>query len=115
MSLSITSSPHTSLAAAAPAQTGLPTAAQTVLQAKATGPSDKEARATFDQFVGEAFYGQLLSAMRKTQDKPAYFHGGRAEEMFQAQLDQTISQDLAKTNAGNLTEGMYQLFRLTRS
>lgn len=84
-------------------------------QAPAMSPDDKEARATFDQFVGEAFYGQMLSSMRKTVEKPAYFHGGRAEEMFQSQMDQYLAQDMARSNAGNLTEGMYQLFRLTRS
>ncbi|MBX7167075.1 MAG: rod-binding protein [Pirellulales bacterium] len=104
---------------------GLPSALDTYARLSAAPPAadaaklaragEQEERAAFDQFVGEAFYGQLLGAMRKTVGKAAYFNGGRAEEMFQGQLDQTLSQDLARNNAGGLTEGMYQLFRLTRS
>ena len=46
----------------------------------------------FTQFVGEAFYGQMLKSMRSTVGKPAYFNGGHAEEVFQGQLDQTMAQ-----------------------
>jgi flagellar protein FlgJ len=72
-------------------------------------------RETFDQFVGETFYGQMLASMRKTQAKPAYFHGGRAEEIFQGQLDQVLSEQLAKANAGTLSGPMFELFSLQRS
>jgi len=73
-----------------------------------------EVREQFDQFVGEVFFGQMLSAMRKTVGKPAYFHGGRAEEVFQGQLDQTIAQDLAKTTGKQFTDSMFALSALTR-
>ncbi len=49
-------------------------------------------RKAFDAFVGETFFGQLLHSMRKTVGKPAYFNGGRAEEIFQQQLDQVLAQ-----------------------
>jgi peptidoglycan hydrolase FlgJ len=71
-------------------------------------------REAFDQFVGETFYGQMLASMRKTQGKPAYFHGGRAEEVFQGQLDQVLSEQLAKANAGALSGPMFKLFTLQR-
>ncbi|HEU0068949.1 MAG TPA: hypothetical protein VFQ26_06760, partial [Nitrospiraceae bacterium] len=48
--------------------------------------ADNRLREVFDEFVGQSFYQQLLGAMRKTVNKPAYFHGGRAEEVFQGQL-----------------------------
>jgi hypothetical protein len=75
----------------------------------------KELRETFDQFVGEAFYGQLLGAMRKTVDKPAYFYGGRAEEIFQGQLDQTLAQEMTKASANTFTGPMFELFNLQRN
>jgi flagellar protein FlgJ len=71
-------------------------------------------RETFDQFVGETFYGQMLSSMRKTLGKPAYFHGGRAEEIFQGQLDQVLGEQLAKASAESFTGPMFELFSLQR-
>ena len=56
-------------------------------------------REKFDSFVGESFYGQMLQAMHKTVGKPAYFNGGRAEEMFQGQLDQILSEKMTKPTA----------------
>ena len=86
-----------------------PTSAQR-LQAK--GESQSEMRETFDSFVGETFYGQMLASMRKTVGKAAYFDGGRAEEIFRGQLDQVISQDLAKSTAQSFTGPMFELFSL---
>lgn len=73
---------------------------------------DNELRKTFQAFVGQAFFGQMLKAMRKTVGKPAYFHGGRAEEIFQQQLDQVLGERLAKASGDALSEPMYELFRL---
>jgi flagellar protein FlgJ len=75
---------------------------------------DKELQKAFQDFVGQTFYGQLLSAMRKTVDKPAYMHGGRAEEAFQNQLDQVLAEKLSDASAESFTEPMYQLFSLAR-
>jgi Rod binding domain-containing protein len=67
-----------------------------------------ELRDKFTQFVGEAFYGQMLKAMRTTVGKPAYFYGGHAEEVFQGQLDQTMSEHLTKASASKLAEPMFE-------
>jgi hypothetical protein len=69
-------------------------------------------REKFDSFVGESFYGQMLQAMHKTVGKPAYFSGGRAEEMFQGQLDQVLSEKMTKANGGSLSASMFDLFNL---
>lgn len=80
-----------------------------------TSSSDRaELRKAFDQFVGETFYGQMLQAMRKTQNKPAYFHGGRAEEIFQQQFDRVLAEKLTTATADQFTGPMYQLFALQR-
>lgn len=68
----------------------------------------QEVKETFQQFVGEAFFGQLMKSMRATQGKPAYFHGGQAEEVFQSQLDQTIAQELATTSADKIADPMFR-------
>lgn len=69
-------------------------------------------REKFDSFVGESFYGQMLQAMHKTVAKPAYFSGGRAEEMFQGQLDQVLSEKMTKANGNSLSASMFDLFNL---
>lgn len=77
-------------------------------------PTDPALHKAFGDFVGQTFYGQMLSAMRKTVGPPAYFHGGRAEEVFQAQLDQVLAEKLSDASAETFAEPMYQLFMLPR-
>jgi flagellar protein FlgJ len=79
------------------------------------GKNPSELREAFDQFVGESFYGQLLGAMRKTVGEPAYFYGGRAEEIFQGQLDQTMAEQMTKAGVDSFSGPMFELFTLQRS
>jgi peptidoglycan hydrolase FlgJ len=67
-----------------------------------------ELRERFTQFVGEAFFGQMIKAMRATVGKPAYFHGGRAEEVFQGQLDQKLAEHLTEASADKFAEPMFE-------
>jgi hypothetical protein len=50
----------------------------------------------------------MLKAMRATVGKPAYFHGGRAEEVFQGQLDQHLAEHLTEASAARFTEPMFE-------
>lgn len=75
---------------------------------------DGEVREVFNQFVGETFFGMMIKSMRATTDKPAYFHGGRAEEVFQSQLDQQMSQELAESSASEFSDPMFELFNMRR-
>ncbi len=68
----------------------------------------KEVRDTFRTFIGESFFGQMLKSMRNTQGKPAYFHGGHAEEVFQGQLDQTMAQEMTKSSADKIADPMFR-------
>src|ERR1041384_2927180 len=68
----------------------------------------EEVRDKFTQFVGEAFFGQMMKAMRSTVGKPAYFYGGRAEEGFQGQLDQTMAEHLTKASTSKFAEPMFE-------
>ena len=71
-------------------------------------------REAFDAFVGETFFGQMLKAMRKTVGKPAYFHGGRAEEIFTQQLDQVLAEKLTAASASQFSGPMFELFAMQR-
>ena len=74
-----------------------------------------ELREKFDEFVGETFFGQLMHSLRSTVGKPAYFHGGRAEEIFQGQLDQQLCTSMTKASADQISGPMFELFQLQRS
>ena len=68
----------------------------------------KEVRDAFRMFVGESFFGQLMKSMRSTQGKPAYFHGGQAEEVFRGQLDQSLAQEMTAASADKIADPMFR-------
>ena len=74
----------------------------------------KDVKQAFDQFVGETFYSQMLQSLHKMAGKPAFFHGGRAEEVFQGQLDQVLSQKMTEATPGQFSGSMFELFNLQR-
>jgi len=86
----------------------------TSLEKSANASSDAEVRETFESVLGELLFGQMLKGMRKTLGKPAYFHGGRAEEIFTQQLDQVLAEKISEASADQFVEPMYELFMLER-
>jgi hypothetical protein len=83
-------------------------------QPGAERPEDAELRKAFDDVVGELLFGAMLKAMRKTVGKPAYFHGGRAEEIFTQRLDLELTKKLTAASAHQISGPMYELFTLPR-
>ena len=79
-----------------------------------TPESEDKLREAFRDFVGETLFGQMLSAMRSTVDKPAYLHGGQTEEIFRQQLDQIMVEDITESSASSIADPMYELFTSTR-
>jgi hypothetical protein len=79
-----------------------------------SGKSGSELKEAFSDFVGQTFFGQLIASMRKTVDKPAYFHGGRAEEVFQGQLDQMLAERVSDSSREQFAEPMFELFMMQR-
>ena len=77
-------------------------------------PAEGRVREAFHDFVGQTFFMQLLAEMRKTVDKPAYLHGGQAEEIFQGQLDQVLAERLSDASAEQFSGTMFELFMLPR-
>lgn len=81
----------------------------------APSPPVEPAREAFRDFVGQTLFGQMLSSMRSTVGTPAYFHGGRTEEIFQQQMDQILVEDITEASADTIADPMYELFSLRRS
>ena len=71
-------------------------------------------REAFGDFVGQTLFGSMLASMRDTVQKPAYFHGGRAEEVFQEQLDQKLVEEISDASADSFVDPMFNLFNLQR-
>jgi flagellar protein FlgJ len=80
------------------------------LAASKAKDGDSEVRKRFDEFVGQTFFSQLISQMRKTVDKPAYFDGGRAEEIFQGQLDQMLTEKMTQASGDRFSGPMFERF-----
>lgn len=62
----------------------------------------------FSSFVGETFYAQMMKSMRSTVGKPAYFHGGQAEEVFRGQLDQQLATEWAEQSGSRFADAMFE-------
>jgi hypothetical protein len=78
------------------------------------GHDTPELREAFSDFVGQTFFGELMKQMRATLDKPAFFHGGMGEDIFQSQLDQIMVERMSETTADSFAEPMYQLMLARR-
>lgn len=81
---------------------------------QAQAPENDELRQAFQDFVGQTFFSQMIASMRSTQEGAAYFNGGRAEKIFQGQLDQMLSEELSDASASKISDPMFKLFQLRR-
>ncbi len=57
-----------------------------------------ELKDKFQDFVGQTFFSELIKSLRTSQQGAAYFNGGRAEEVFQGQFDQMMSEHLSEAS-----------------
>jgi hypothetical protein len=79
------------------------------------GRDTPELREAFTDFVGQTFFGELMKQMRATLHKPAFFHGGMGEDIFQSQLDQIMVERMSDTSAKSFSDPMYELLMAPRS
>jgi Rod binding protein. len=79
--------------------------------AKAASPQFREA---FTDFVGQTFFGELLKQMRASVDKPAFFHGGMGEDIFQSQLDQVLVERMTDASGSSFSGPMLELLMAKR-
>lgn len=78
---------------------------------KPFGPPSSESpalREAFDQSIGSTFFRQMLKSLRSSTGKPAYFHGGQAEEIFQSQLDEILISDLASATGDSFSSELFR-------
>lgn len=78
--------------------------------ANSVGQASPELKETFQKTVAGLIFGQMLKSMRETVGKPAYIHGGQAEDLFQTQLDQVIVERLAEERGAPFVGDLYQQF-----
>ncbi len=84
------------------------------LHAASDSGSD-DLKEAFQDFVGQTFFGEMIKSFRTTQQPSKYFHGGRAEEIFQGQFDQVLTEKLSDASSEKISAPMYELFMLKRS
>ena len=85
------------------------------LAVRRAGHDTPELKQAFTDFVGQTFFGELMKQMRATLDKPAFFHGGMGEDIFQQQLDQIMVEKISDNSASKFSDPMYHLFMAPRS
>lgn len=85
-------------------------AARDNLASSQQGPD--ELRKWFNRAVGQTFFRQMISEMRKGLQPSAYFHGGRGEEVFQKELDQIMAEKMAEASGDKFAGPMFDLFEL---
>ena len=73
-----------------------------------------ELKDKFQEFVGQTFFSELIKSLRTSQQGASYFNGGRAEEVFQGQFDQMMSEHLSEASAQSISDPMFDLFQLGR-
>lgn len=88
----------------------LPTTAQPADAKAKEAEREKNVKQAFQKFVAGSFYQQMFKSLRKMHGKPAYFHGGQAEEMFQSQMDMQVAENLAEKHGDSLAAPMYRAF-----
>jgi len=69
-----------------------------------------ETREVFKNFVAGTFYQQMLKALRSTQGEVQYLGGGQGEQMFRSQLDQQLSEQLARDHGDAFAAPLYDSF-----
>lgn len=71
----------------------------------------RSVEAAFNDFVAGTFYKQMIKSLRSGLGKPAYFHGGQAEEIFQSQMDQKVAEDLAAKHGAAFSGPLFDAFQ----
>lgn len=76
---------------------------------KAEGTDDR-VREVAEQLVGQALFLPLLKQARENPFKSDLFHGGRGEEAFGSQMDQTLADRLAQRDSIGLVDAIARRF-----
>jgi len=77
------------------------------LPQQAASAKGAEMRAKVGDLVGNVFYGTLLRQMQESKIKGKYFHGGRGEEVFQAQLGMELAKRMGESPSDPMANMIY--------
>ncbi|MHC4063068.1 MAG: hypothetical protein ACYSUQ_07270 [Planctomycetota bacterium] len=77
----------------------------------ATSSADARLGDAADRVVGATFYGTLLRTLRSSSLRGEYGHGGRGEEVFQAQLDQIFAEQAGRARNFDLSKVIARTYR----
>lgn len=80
------------------------------LAAAGRADSDEQLRTAAEQLVSHALLTPMMKMMRDDPFKTELFHGGQAEDMFAAQLDQQLAEDMASQMSLDVVEAVYNRF-----
>lgn len=104
-----------SVSAISPSQALRPARFQTSEAAeRMPDPRELEVREKFQEFTAGTFYKTMLKALRSAQQKPAYFHGGQGEEIFQSHLDGEFAERFAKDFGDRFSGPLFDAYRSGR-
>lgn len=67
-------------------------------------------RKTVNEVIGSVFFGPLLRSLRAGSLKGEIGHGGRGEEVFQAQLDQVFAERAGAATRYELGDALVERF-----
>jgi hypothetical protein len=70
-----------------------------------------ELRQLVGEFVGNVFYGTVFRQMQASKLKGKYMHGGRGEEIFQAQLGMELAKRMGRAASDPVANSLYESFR----
>ncbi len=74
----------------------------------APAPETDVLRQRFQESIAGTFYRTMIKSMRSGIEKSPYFHGGQGEEIFQSQMDDQLSETMAKGPQGEaVTDQLY--------
>lgn len=74
----------------------------------APAPEADVLRQRFQESIAGTFYRTMIKSMRSGIEKNPYFHGGQGEEIFQSQMDDQLSETMAKGPQGEaVTDQLY--------
>lgn len=78
--------------------------------ARAASSKRADMREKVGDLVGNVFYGTLIRQMQDSKIKGEYFHGGRGEEVFQAQLGMELAKRMGESPNDPMANMIYDAF-----
>ncbi len=85
-------------------------AALETLSQRAASSKQADMREKVGDLVGNIFYGTLLRQMQESKLKGEYFHGGRGEEVFRAQLGMELAKRMGQSPTDPMANMIYDSF-----